>query len=111
AEPQPSQRTQDAFDALAYAAGYTKAPPAPQPTFDRLWSAWADVRGTGFDQTDANGQHGSQLNVTAGIGRKLTSDFLVGLFGGYENFLFSMASISGRMTGEGGTAGGYAAWR
>ena len=109
AEPQPKERTEDAFRALSYAAGYTKAP--PPPTFERLWSAWADVRGTGFDQADTFGEHGRQLNVTAGIGRKLSPDFLVGLFGGYENFMFTMPSISGRMTGDGGTVGGYVAWR
>jgi outer membrane autotransporter protein len=109
AEPQPSRRMQEAFDALSHAAGYTKAP--PQPTLDRLWSAWADLRGSGFDLTDASGQHGSQINLTAGIGRKLAPDLLVGLFGGYENFRFTMPSVSGRMTGDGGTVGGYAAWR
>ncbi len=109
AEPQPKERTEDAFRALSYAAGYTKAP--PPSTFDRLWSAWADVRGTGFDQSDTFGEHGRQLNVTAGIGRKLSPDFLVGVFGGYENFMFTMPSISGRMTGDGGTVGGYVAWR
>ena len=69
------------------------------------------MRGTGFDQSDTFGEHGRQLNVTAGIGRKLSPDFLVGVFGGYENFVFTMPSIAGRMTGDGGTVGGYVAWR
>jgi hypothetical protein len=108
AEPETKAPAQEPFQALAYAPRYTKE---PLPTFEQLWSAWADVRGTGFDRTDSTGEHGSQLNVTAGFGRKLTPDFLVGMFGGYENFLFTMSSIAGRMTGEGETVGGYTAWR
>jgi hypothetical protein len=108
--PQSPSATDEAFSAaLGYAAkGFTKAPPT-MAYHD--WSAWADVRGTGFDQNDANGMHGRQFNLTGGVGYKLTPDLLVGMFGGYENFDFNMLSIGGLMTGDGGTVGGYAAWR
>jgi hypothetical protein len=110
AEPQRDAATQDARDAvnaLAYAGGVYKAPPAPA----RDWSAWADVRGSGFDQSNTISSHEEQINVTGGIGRKLAPNFLVGVFTGYENFDFTMPSIAGKLTGEGGTIGSYAAWR
>ncbi len=109
AEPQrdaATQEAQDAVNALAYAGGVYKAPPlAPS-----LWSAWADVRGTGFDQNNALSQE-QQINVTGGIGYKLSPNLLVGVFTGYENFNFTMQSVAGKLTGDGGTVGGYAAWR
>ncbi len=115
-EPQQPRdtATQEALDALAYAGGggngsmTYKAPRAPWA--DSGWSAWADLRGTGFDQNSA-GTHEEQINVTAGIGKKLSPGVLVGLFTGYENFTFSMESIAGKMTGDGGTIGAYGAAR
>jgi hypothetical protein len=95
----------------ASAGNFYKAPQRV-PLFASEWSMWADIRGTGFDRTDtAADLHGHQLNLTGGIGRKLTPDFLVGLVAGYENFLFTDNSIAGRMTGDGGTIGAYAGWR
>ena len=106
------QRTSDADDAfpvLGYAPSYTKAPPRGS---DHVWSAWADVRGTGFDQNNAlSDTHGTQFNVTGGVGRKLTPDVLVGLFTGYEHFNFTVESLGGKMSGDGGTIGTYAAYR
>ena len=49
--------------------------------------------------------------MTAGLGRKLTPDFLIGLVTGYEHFKYDVASLAGTLKGEGGTVGGYAAWR
>src|SRR5262249_54984691 len=97
-----ARRTDEAFAALGYAQSSAGQMPvkAPLRAFDRDWSAWADVRGTGFDQNDAIGSHGHQLNVTAGVGRKLTPDLLVGAYAGYETFNFTMESIAGRMTGD-----------
>ena len=114
AEPQPDPATQEALDALAYAGNGGKSnmvykTPPPAPSIESAWSAWADLRGTGFDQSSA-GSHEEQINVTGGIGKKLSPDLLVGLFTGYENFSFTMASIAGKMTGDGGTVGTYAAW-
>jgi hypothetical protein len=99
------------FDAMAYGGGYLKAP--PPPTFARRWSLWSDIRGTGWDRIDtvATGLKGAQINVTAGLGYKVLPDVLIGLFGGYENFNYEIASLTGKLDGSGGTVGGYGAWR
>jgi hypothetical protein len=106
AEQEAQNAVNDAVNTLGYAGGVYKAPP-PVPS---LWSAWADLRGTGFDQNSAFSSREEQINVTGGIGRKLTPDILVGAFTGYEDFSFTMPSIAGKLTGDGGTVGGYAAW-
>jgi autotransporter-like protein len=102
----------DPFAALAYAGGYTKAPPLA-PALDRQWSAWADVRGTGWNNVDTGNTSlkGTQLNLTLGIGYKFTPDLLVGIFGGYENFNYEIASLTGKLTGNGGSIGGYTGLR
>lgn len=108
-----SRRADDAFAALAYAGGgYIKAPRAA-PVFERQWSLWADIRGTGWDRNNAAGGdlRGTQVNATAGIGYKLRPDVLVGVFAGYENFNYDFVSLAGNLKGSGGTLGGYAAWR
>jgi hypothetical protein len=104
------RRTDEAFSALGYASdGYTKAPPH---VYDPIWNVWADVRGTGFDENDAlSDTHGTQLNVTGGVGHKITPDFVVGLFTGYERFNFTVEALGGKMSGDGGTVGAYAAYR
>ena len=110
-------RTDEAFAALGYASAdkktpnFTKAP----PRLEREWSAWADIRGTGWkvDDTSGNGNDlkGSQLNLTAGFGRKLNSDTLVGVLAGYENFKYDVASLDGSIKGDGESIGGYLARR
>ena len=112
AEPKSdvAARTDDAFSALGYAGIPTKAP--PRISLDREWSAWADVHGTGWNSNQTSGGfNGDQVNVTAGLGRKLTPDFLVGVVAGYEHFNYDVAALTGNMKGDGGTIGGYAAWR
>ncbi len=91
AEPQRDAATQEVLDALAYAGtgGMVYKTPPPAPSIASDWSAWADVRGTGFDQSSAS-THEEQINVTGGLSRKLSPDLLVGLFTGYENFSFTM---------------------
>src|ERR1700676_1179629 len=111
AEPPPDPS--GAFAALAYATkapGYrTKAPPW---VAERDWNVWADLRGTGWDRTNSDGDfRGDQFNLTVGVGRKLTPNFLVGLVTGYEDFRYNSTSLNGTFKGDGGTIGGYAAWR
>jgi hypothetical protein len=111
AEPQSdvARRTDQAFSALGYAGNITKA---PSRVPDRDWSLWADVRGTGFDQNDALARmHGNQLNVTGGVGYKFAPDLLAGVFTGYEHFNYTVESLSGKLSGDGGTVGAYAAYR
>jgi len=98
----------DAFSALGYAGNYTKAPPRVM----REWNAWMSVQGTGWQINDPAGtQKGSQINVTAGLGRKLTPDTLVGVVFGYENFKYDVPALVGNLTGNGETIGGYLAQR
>ena len=105
------KRTDDAFSALAYDGSVYKAPPR-KSLIDREWSAWLDLRGTGWDSNKANfGTNGNQFNLTGGIGRKLTPDFLVGLYGGYEYMKYTVAAFAGDIKGSGGSIGGYFGWR
>jgi hypothetical protein len=103
-------RIDDAFSALAYGK-ITKAPPrltAPP----REWQAWLDVRGMSTDRNTAGSDlKGDQINATAGITRKLTPDFLIGAFGGFEHFDYSSNAFNARLKGDGWTAGAYVGWR
>jgi hypothetical protein len=103
-------RNDEAMSALGYAPSrnVTKAP-SLSPAFDRRWSAWLDVRGSGWDRSHV--VDGNQINVTGGVGYKVTPDVLVGVFGGYEDFRYDFDALSGKLKGDGGTVGGYAAWK
>jgi hypothetical protein len=115
AEPKSeiASKTDEAFSALGYAGGTNKAPDfnkAP-PRLDREWSAWADIRGTGWKVNDTTGTGnnltGNQINLTAGLGRKLNTDTLVGVIVGYEYFKYDVAALAGSLKGNGETIGGY----
>jgi predicted transcriptional regulator len=107
-----SARVDDAFTALASAKPIvTKAPPLAPPA-PKVWQLWADVRGTGWNTDPSAGDlRGGQINAIAGLTRKLTPDFLVGVLGGYENFGYSSQTLNGRLKGDGWTVGGYLGWR
>ncbi len=102
----------DAFNALAYAKPIvTKAPPLV-PAAPKVWLLWADVRGTGWSTDPSAGDiRGGQINAIAGLTRKLTPDFLIGVLGGYENFHYTSETLNGRLKGDGWTVGGYVGWR
>lgn len=117
----PETQAQRFNEAFGVALGYADADKRPSPfagnagaraTADRTWNVWADVRGTGWDGHDAAaGTDGTQVNLTAGIGRKLTPDLVVGILGGYEHFDYGASALAGKLTGDGGSAGGYIGWR
>jgi hypothetical protein len=121
AEPQqlqPTTQTQKTFEERAGYAfaglGYAgdpvlKARPRAAP---KEWLGWADVRGIGWNTNQQTGDiRGGQTNGLLGLSRKLAPDFLVGVFGGWENFDYTSQSLDGRLKGDGWTAGTYLGWR
>jgi outer membrane autotransporter protein len=116
AEPrsQTATRAEEAFAALGYAGNVYKAPPR-KPLLYREWNAWADIRGTGWKANDTSGNgndlKGNQINLTAGLGRRLNLDTLVGMVVGYEYFKYDVAALAGTLKGDGETIGGYFARR
>ena len=109
-----TRRVDNDFSALGYAGLPTKAPPlaATPPTLASDWLAWVDVRGSQFDRT-ASGSDltGNQIDTIAGLTRRLSSDLLVGVLGGYEHFDYSSQALAGTLTGDGWTTGAYLGWR
>jgi hypothetical protein len=103
----------DAFSALAYAGGAQSAIKAPPRFVQRDWQLWIDVRGSGLRGRSGtqNDLSGDQVNVTAGLTRKLTPDFLVGVLGGYENFRYTSDFLTAKLRGDGWTGGAYLGWR
>jgi Autotransporter beta-domain len=118
-EPRPNvaHRADEAFAAIAYAGYPGKAPDFHKSPLllEREWSAWADVRFTGWKVDDTSGNandiKGNQVNVTIGLGRRFTTDLLIGIVLGYENFKYDVAALTGSLRGGGETLGGYFAYR
>lgn len=110
ADGKPS-KFDDAFSALAYQAKGAKSQ-ARAIAPEREWLPWVDVRGMNVDRRATGSDlKGSQLNVLAGITRKLTPQILVGAFGGYEYSNFTSDALNGRLKGGGWTAGAYFGWK
>jgi len=110
---QATNRVDDAFSALAYAGGARTASKAPARFVPRVWQLWIDVRGSGLrgrsgTQSDLSGD---QVNVTVGLTRKLTPDFLIGVLAGYENFRYTSDFLTAKLRGDGWTGGAYLGWR
>jgi len=114
-----TSRVDDAFGALAYASP-TKAP--PRYVEQRDWLGWAEVRGAVLDRwgtgtgvagtvPGASMLYGSQVNLIAGLTRRLTPNFLLGVLGGYETFDYRSDALQGRLKGDGWTVGSYLGWK
>jgi len=107
------KRVEDGFAALGYAGTdrtATKAPPPAAPSRD--WLAWIDVRGTDFSRnTFGSDLRGAQVNAIAGLTRRFTPNFLVGVLGGYEMFDYRSDALLGRLKGDGWTLGSYLGWK
>jgi hypothetical protein len=105
-------RVDDAFSALAYNNRNAAKPGPRHYAPEREWLAWIDVRGYSTEShATGNDLKGLQTNVIAGLTRRLTPDFLVGILGGYEYFNYTSDAVSGRLTGSGWTGGAYLGWR
>jgi hypothetical protein len=116
--PEQKQMLEDDFKALGYSDDALAADPtairkAPvAPPVPREWLVWIDVRGAGYNNTTVGSDlKGTQVNGTFGITRRFTPDFLVGVLGGYEHFDFTSQAYSGKLNGDGYTAGGYVGLR
>jgi hypothetical protein len=107
-----SNLVEHGFSALGY-SGITRAPPrtpprAPPPD----WLAWVDVRGISFsNHAPGTDLRGDQLNVTAGLTRRLGPDLVIGGFGGFEHLDFNSDALNSRLKGDGWTVGGYLGWQ
>ncbi|NVO12427.1 MAG: autotransporter domain-containing protein [Rhodoplanes sp.] len=112
-QAQATNRVDDAFSALAYAGGAQATTKAPARVTPRDWQLWIDVRGSGLSGRSGtqNDLSGDQVNVTAGLTRKLTPDFLLGVFAGYENFHYTSDYLTAKLRGDGWTGGAYLGWR
>lgn len=105
-----SGTTDEAFSALSY-ANVNKSLSFATPMAEQNWSAWVDVRGSGFQQSDSDLMKGTQINATAGLTYRLAPTVVVGVFGGYENFDYDFAWLTGNLNGDGATVGTYAGWQ
>jgi outer membrane autotransporter protein len=109
-----TRRVDDDFRALGYAGGMpTKAPPPPAASSaPHEWLAWVTVRGTDyFRGTFGNDLKGDQIDAFAGLTRRITPNFIVGVLGGYEHFDYSSLAFNGVLKGDGWTAGAYLGWK
>jgi hypothetical protein len=116
ASPDASRNyVEDGFAALGYAGEgklMTQNRPQPPAAPSRDWLAWFDVRGTNVNRnTFGSDLNGAQVNAIAGLTRKLTPNFLVGVLGGYEHFDYSSQAYNGVLKGDGWTTGAYFGWR
>jgi outer membrane autotransporter protein len=110
----PNQtRVDDDFGALGYAGGMpTKAPPASAPGVPHDWLAWVSVRGSDyFRNTFGDDLKGDQVDALAGLTRRISPNFVVGVFAGYENFDYSSQAFNGVLKGDGWTTGAYLGWK
>lgn len=105
-----SETAGNAFSALSY-ANVNKSLSFATPMAEQNWSAWVDVRGSGFQQSDSDLMKGTQINATAGLTYRLAPTVVVGVFGGYENFNYDFAWLTGNLDGDGATVGTYAGWQ
>jgi predicted hotdog family 3-hydroxylacyl-ACP dehydratase len=115
-----TSRTDDAFAAFGYAGPVKKGPPS-RATEPREWLGWAEISGATLNRwtaptavnevATAPTVYGDQINVTAGLTRVLTPNFLVGVLGGWETFDYRSDAIQGRLQGNGWTTGAYAGWK
>jgi hypothetical protein len=109
------KRVDDDFRALGYAGGMpTKAPPAAATSSSAPhdWLAWINVRGTDyFRGTFGDDLKGDQVDAFAGLTRRISANFVVGAFGGYEHFDYSSQAFNGVLKGDGWSVGAYLGWK
>jgi hypothetical protein len=111
-----ANRFNDSFSALGYSAPGKAAPAHVGESMD--WFGWAEVNGATLSRwgtlapvSNSSALYGNQINLLAGVTRKLTPDFVVGVLGGYETFDYRSDAVQGHLKGDGWTLGSYLGWR
>jgi uncharacterized repeat protein (TIGR01451 family) len=114
--PESPSRISDTFNALGY-AGPGKVSPL-RVAEPREWFGWGEVRGATLDRwgslstvPGATVVYGNQINLLAGLTRRITPNFLLGVLGGYETFDYRSDALLGRLKGGGWTVGAYLGWK
>lgn len=104
------------WTAQADTSGVIRDNQPPIPIFhdktENKWSTWLDVRNSGwkFDNT-ASDLKGKQMNITAGVSRKITPDFLGGVMFGYENADYDSSLAAANLKNNGVLVGPYFGYR
>ncbi len=107
-----ANRIDESFSALGYQNRRANPPPPHTYVPDRQWLPWLDIRGVNVDRRDiGNDLKGDQSNLLIGLTHRLSSQFLLGAFGGYERVNFSSDALTGHLKGNGWTVGGYMGWK
>jgi hypothetical protein len=109
-----SKCVEDGFTALGYAREDRLVTKTSRPlaATSRDWIAWIDVRGADFNRnTFGSDLNGTQISAIAGLTRRFTPNFLVGVLGAYEHFNYSSQAFNGVLKGEGWTTGAYLGWK
>jgi outer membrane autotransporter protein len=112
---QPAGSAESASQAIDASLGQTSQTHAMAASSDggigARWRPWVDIRGTGWDTDDEQADiQGGQVNALAGLTYKVSPSFLVGVFGGYENFDYSSDPLDADIDGDGWTGGAYLGW-
>jgi hypothetical protein len=115
ASPEASSKyVENGFTALGYARENRVVTKTPRPlaVTPRDWIAWIDVRGTDFNRnTFGSDLNGTQVSAIAGLTRRFTPNFLMGVLGAYEHFNYSSQAFNGVLKGHGWTTGAYLGWK
>ncbi len=114
----PNKRVDNGFRALGLTDVNDPAQPSPPPAAvpppaqPHDWLAWITVRGTETSRTTFGSDlKGNQIDAIAGLTRRLSPDFVVGVLGGYEHFDYSSLAFNSVLKGGGWTVGTYLGWK
>lgn len=76
------------------------------------WSVWLDVRNSGWKIDNSTSDlKGRQMNITTGVSRKITPDFLGGVMVGYENADYDSNLAAANLKNNGVFVGPYFGYR
>lgn len=73
-------------------------------------SVWLDTKGQGILPLSATPERGWQVNLTGGVGLRVTPDILVGTLAGQEQFSYHSEDTDTTLSGRGTSLGAYAGW-